>query len=84
MGKIDEEIEYIVKNTCGKDYHIWREEGLSEIINDIVSLPNGYYSFTYTSALGATFGEKYLPVEAETYLLNRSGRDETGYFAPLQ
>lgn len=84
MGKIDEEIEYIVKNTCGKDYHIWREEGLSEIINDIVSLPNGYYSFTYTSALGANFGEKYLPVEAETYLLNRSGRDETGYFAPLQ
>ena len=84
LGEIDEELEYIVKNTCGKNYHIWREEGISQIVHDIVSLPNGYYSFTYTSTLGSNFGEKYLPVEAETYLLNRSGRDETGYFAPLQ
>ena len=28
--------------------------------------------------------EDYLPLEVEAYLLNRSGRDEIGYYAPLE
>jgi hypothetical protein len=39
---------------------------------------------SYTSALPTDFGRAFLPVEVEAYLMNRSGRDETGYFAPLQ
>ena len=80
----DEELDYIVSNTPGKEYYIFRPEGLSGIVGDIVDIPSGLYTFSYTSVLSTNFGEKYLPVEVEAYLLNRSGRDECGYFAPLQ
>ena len=80
----DEEIEYLVKNTPGDEYYLFRPEGLSRIVDDILDIPNGIYSFSYTSTMTTNFGQKYLPVEVEAYLLNRSGRDETGYFAPLQ
>lgn len=80
----DEEFSYIVSNTPGEEYYVFRPEGLSGIVEDIIELPDGLYTFSYTSALSTNFGEKYLPVEVESYLLNRSGRDECGYFAPLQ
>ena len=80
----DEEYEFIVSHTPGGEYYMFRPEGLSSVISDIVDIPNGVYTFSFTSALTTNFGEKYLPIEVETYLLNRSGRDESGYFAPLQ
>ena len=54
------------------------------VVKNIIELPQGIYQLSYTSALSTNFGTNYLPLEAEVYLLNRSGRDETGYFAPLQ
>lgn len=78
------EYAYLSTNTGGKSYYIFRNEGLSSVVHDIVSAPNGSYRLTYTSVLPTDFGRAYLPVEVEAYLMNRSGRDETGYFAPLQ
>lgn len=80
----DEELDYIVSNTPGKEYYVFQPEGLSEVVQEIIDEPNGLYTFSYTSALATNFGEKYLPIEVESYLFNRSGRDESGYFAPLQ
>lgn len=80
----DEELDYIVSNTPGKEYYVFQPEGLSEVVQEIIDEPSGLYTFSYTSALATNFGEKYLPIEVESYLFNRSGRDESGYFAPLQ
>lgn len=84
QGAISEELSYVVNNTCGDTYYVYRPQGLSDVMKDIVELPQGIYQLSFTSALQTNFGTKYLPLEAEVYLLNRSGRDETGYFAPLQ
>jgi len=65
-------------------YYVYRNQGLSGVVEDIVNIPSGLYRLSYTSALQTEFGQRYLPVEVEAYLMNRSGRDETGYFAPLQ
>lgn len=81
---LDENLDYLIRMTSGSEYYMWRAEGLDGVVQDILDIPTGVYSFSYTSALSTNFGEKYLPVEVEAYLLNRSGRDETGYFAPLQ
>ena len=78
------EISYIENNTTGYSYYVYRPEGLSSVIDDILAIPSGLYQLTYTSALSSQYGIKYLPVEIQAYLLNRSGRDETGYFSPLQ
>lgn len=79
-----DEIKFITENTCGSSYYVYRPEGLGSVVSDIISLPSGLYQLSYTSSLPVEYGLKYLKVEVETYLLNRSGRDETGYFAPLQ
>ena len=79
-----QETDYICSNTNGSSYYVYRPQGLSGIVSDIIALPSGLYQLSYTSALKTEYGRKYLPVEVETYLLNRSGRDESGYFAPLE
>lgn len=81
---VDSEYGYLIDNTCGELYYVYRPEGLSGIYNDFINIPQGVYQLSFTSALPTNFGEKFLPMEVEVYLLNRSGRAETGYFAPLQ
>jgi len=78
------EYEYLTKSTGGKSYYVFRNEGLASVVSDIISAANGSYVLAYTSSMPTDFGRAYLPVEVEAYLMNRSGRDETGYFAPLQ
>ena len=81
---MSQEYNYIIDNTNGKLYYVFRPEGLSDVYKDIVKLPQGVYQLQFVSSLPTNFGENFLPFEAEVYLLNRSGRDESGYFAPLQ
>ncbi len=83
-GAPDEELSYLVSATPGKEYSALRPEGLSAVVGDLTEIPSGLYQLSYTSVLQTNFGEKFLPVEAEVYFFNRSGRAESGYFAPLQ
>ena len=84
QNALPEEITYITETTNGDIQFVYRPEGLKNIVADVVSLPNGSYQLSYTSSLDTNFGKDYLPLEAEAYLLNRSGRDEIGYYAPLE
>ena len=84
QGAVNREYEYLINNTSGQDYYVFRPEGLSSIVRDIINIPQGTYQLKYVSALQKNFGQSYLPLEAEVYLMNRSGRDESGYFAPLE
>ncbi len=84
QGALGDELSYISESTAGDVYYIFRPQGLSDVVKELIELPQGIYQLSYTSALTTNFGTNYLPLEAEVYLLNRSGRDETGYFAPLQ
>lgn len=81
---VSKEFEYIMTETFGKKYYIFRPQGISMIVADIQKIPVGVYQLSYQSSLPTDFGRAFLPVETEVYLLNRSGRDEIGYFSPLQ
>jgi len=83
-GQVSAGIEYLCKETGGRYMHLYRPRGIGELIKSIADTPSGLYSFTYKSRLPTDFGRAWLPVEAEVYLLERSGRDNTGYFAPLE
>ena len=78
------ELAYLCTKTGGMSTYIYAEQGLSPIIEDLIAKPVGSYQLSYTSTLPTDFGRAYLPVEVEVRLLTRSGRDETGYFAPLE
>ena len=84
QGSVDSQLEYLTSHLNGESYYVYRKEGLSSIVNDIENIPNGLYRLSYTSSLNSGYGRDYLPVEIEVYLHNRSGKDETGYFAPLE
>ena len=81
---LPEEILYITEATDGDTQFVYRPEGLSGIVQEVIATPNGSYRLSYTSSLNTNFGKDYLPLEVEAYLLNRSGRDEIGYYAPLE
>jgi DNA-binding beta-propeller fold protein YncE len=78
------EIRYLCGQTGGSILPLYRNEGIGEAIRDIASYPNGSYTLSYRSSLPTDFGRAYLPVEAEVYLMERSGRDGIGYFPPLE
>lgn len=84
QGAPAREVTYLSDHTNGGSYYVYRSQGLGGIVQDIIAIPNGMYRLSYTSQLKTEFGQSYLPVEVETYLMNRSGRAETGYFAPLE
>ena len=81
---LPEEIIYITEATDGDTQFVYRPEGLAGIVQGVIATPNGSYRLSYTSSLNTNFGKDYLPLEVEAYLLNRSGRDEIGYYAPLE
>jgi hypothetical protein len=79
-----EEIRYLCRETGGEVLPLYRPEGIREAIQKLSSHPNGAYTLSYRSQLPTDFGRAYLPVEVEVYLMERSGRDGTGYFPPLE
>jgi hypothetical protein len=63
---------------------MYNPRGIGGLIKSIAEVPSGLYSFSFRSALPTDFGRAWLPLEVEVYLMERSGRDSTGYFPPLE
>jgi DNA-binding beta-propeller fold protein YncE len=79
-----EEIQYLCRETGGQAQHLYQPRGIGEMIRSIAATPSGSYSISYRSQLPTDFGRAWLPVDAEVYLMERSGRDSSGYFPPLE
>ena len=84
QGAIDPELEFLVEQTGGQLRYIYAAEGLQGMVDHVRNSANGRYILRYTSGADADFGRAYLPLTVETYLVQRSGRGESGYFAPLE
>ncbi|GHU03468.1 hypothetical protein FACS1894147_07470 [Spirochaetia bacterium] len=83
-GSPSEGLTYLCEQTGGRILPLYRNQGIGALVTSVAAIPSGSYTLTYRSALPTDFGRAYLPVEAEVYLMDRSGRDGTGYFAPLE
>ena len=81
---VSDSIRYLCAETGGQALPLYRPQGIGEMVNSIAKKPCGYYTLSYRSQLPTDFGRAYLPVEAEVYLMERSGGDRSGYFAPLE
>jgi DNA-binding beta-propeller fold protein YncE len=79
-----EELRYLCRETGGEALPLYRPQGIRAPIQKLTAYPSGSYSISYRSQLPTDFGRAYLPVEVEVYLMERSGRDSTGYFPPLE
>jgi DNA-binding beta-propeller fold protein YncE len=83
-NQVGEEIRYLCNQTGGEVLSLYQPQGIGPVIGNIAAMPSGTYILSYRSQLPTDFGYAYLPVEAEVYLMERSGRDSTGYFPPLE
>ena len=83
-GEVSAVIEYLAAASGGSVVRAARPEGLGSIARDIRRVPTGRYRLGFVSSANDGFGRTYLPFSVESYLRNRSGKDETGYFAPLR
>ena len=83
-GRVSGEVAYLCEQTGGEAIDLYRPAGAGAAIRSIAEKGSGSYALRYRSGLYTNFGTNYLPIEAEVYLLGRSGRDRIGYFAPLE
>jgi DNA-binding beta-propeller fold protein YncE len=83
-GAPADEIRYLCRETGGMALPLYRPEGIREAIQSLADIPCGSYILSYRSQLPTNFGRAWLPLEAEVYLMERSGRDGIGYFPPLE
>ena len=78
------EIRYLCEETGGQALSLYRNEGIAPELQKIAEMPSGSYTLSYRSNMSTDYGRAYLPLEVEVYLMERSGRDSTGYFVPLE
>lgn len=81
---VDPALEYLLEQSGGKRYRLFQPRGLNEMARDFERRRTGIYLFQTNSLFDADFGRKYLPIEVEVTHFTKSGRDESGYFAPLE
>jgi DNA-binding beta-propeller fold protein YncE len=77
-------LRYLSEETGGKVERLRSPEGAGADLRNIAGKPSGIYFLRWISRLPTDFGRAFLKVEAEVYLLERSGRDSMGYFAPQE
>jgi hypothetical protein len=78
------DLRYLCEQTGGGILSLYRNEGIMPEIRKLGERASPSYTLSYRSALSTDFGRAFLPLEAEVYLMERSGRDSTGYFPPLE
>jgi hypothetical protein len=83
-GPAGDELVYLCEETGGEIAHLYQPSGVGPSIQSITAKGSGSYALSYRSSLQTNFGRDLLPIEAEVYLIERSGRDRINYFAPIQ
>jgi DNA-binding beta-propeller fold protein YncE len=79
----DEGLAYIAAETGGKVYRSSLPGGVQEVVRDLGARLTSVYSVRYRSRSSAGFGEAYIPLEIQVTAQRVSGREESGYYAPV-
>ena len=79
-----EELEYLCRETGGEAVYYYQSEGIEGIAAELKDAVTGRYVLEYKSSAQTDFGRKYIPLSIEAHIYARSGRDDTGFFAPLE
>lgn len=80
----DQALDYLVRESGGQVFPLYAPRGLLDLGSRLLSLRDGSYRFSFKTLFDSDYGRKYLPVEIQAMLFQKSGRDESGYFAPLK
>lgn len=81
--KKNQELEYILGEAGGTSYLYFDPDGLKKLLADVTGAEHPAYIVRYASPSDADFGRRFIPLEVQVLFYKKSGRDESGYFAPL-
>lgn len=81
---VSPDLAFLSEETGGASYYLYRPEGLEALAEHLEAAPEGRYTLRGVSRRNSDFGRRYMPLEVEAYLIQRSGRGELGYFGPLE
>ena len=77
------ELDYIATQTDGHASLIFQAEGSGALVGELRNTGVGRYTITWPTKSPSEYGRRFLPVSVEAIYINKSGRDESGTFAPL-
>jgi hypothetical protein len=83
-GKIHDDIAFLCKETGGDVYSFHAPEGISHIIDRVKNQTDPRYILSYQTTTDPRFGKKFISSEVEVNMRKRTGRDESGYFGPIE
>ncbi len=83
-GQADDRLEYLVDATNGMVVRPEGPRGLLPYEEAVIARPSGRYVLRFRTPRDGDFGRRYLPLEVEAALGRRTGRAESGYFAPFE
>ncbi len=82
--KAPKELEYLCSKSGGQILYANSPAGFNSIPQSILSRNTGRYLLSFRSEAADGFGKSYIPLSLEVYLRDRSGKDESGFFAALR
>lgn len=82
-AKQSEELNYLAEQSGGESFQALDPQGVGRLLEQRRNSNQGNYTFRFESAALTDFGREYIPLEIEVNYLRKSGRDELGYFAPI-
>ena len=77
------ELAFLCSETGGGSYFYFGPRGLEPLPAAASGRSDPLYTLRYKSRADSDFGRRYLDIQVEATLARRSGRAESGYFAPL-
>jgi len=78
------ELDYIARETGGAGQYLLQPRGILPVLEDVRSSGTGFYTLSYNSSAFTDFGRAYIPLSLEVNYVRKSGRDELGFFGPLE
>ena len=80
----NDELDYIARETGGSSQFLFQPRGILPLLEDVREDVNGFYTLSYDSVAYTDFGREYIPLSVEVNFVKKSGRDEMGFYAPLE
>jgi hypothetical protein len=80
----ERELELLSRESGGRTFAFQSPASITGLPRSLRDQKSGTYYLKYRSGQDTGFGRRLIPVELETVLAKRSGRDELGYFGPLR
>ena len=81
--EVDRELEYICSQSGGSVNPYFAAKGVATLIADIRRRLGSRYLLELVSSSESGFGNNYIDLQAEVVFHRKSGRTQSGYFAPL-